>query len=88
LTLEDREFLGPLAGSRTGPAASVAADNHGQLNTSAAMIPIKLGKRQKEEPVMVNLIGRNVLQEEEVEEERDSQLLSRSKCTHNSLSLP
>lgn len=74
-----REFLGQLAGLPPAPSVGIVIPHFG-LVEGAAMVPIKMGvKKKKEEPMMVDLSSRNILGEDEVEEDKDSQLVSRSE---------
>lgn len=77
LSPELRDFLGQLAGSLR--PATVGPVNPGLLDRTG-LLPIKLGKKKKEETMMTET--RNIL-EEEVVEDKDSQLLSRSTYFRN-----
>lgn len=83
MSAELKYLLGPLAGPPPAPTIGSAPDHQaGLLDRSGAMQPIKIGgKKKKEEPVMIDLGVRNILADDEgtVEEEKDTQLVSRSE---------
>jgi hypothetical protein len=80
MTLALREMLGQLAGPPPPPTTGVQV----LPDLTGGIAPIKIGakKKKKEEPMMIELSARNVLEEEEVAEEKDTQLVSRSELIY------
>ena len=83
LSIELRGFLADLAGPVAPPPSLLhlaSAPPSGLLNMSAvAMQPIKIGGKVKEEEHLVSIPSKNILEDEENQEERDTVLLSRGE---------
>ena len=81
MSIELRGFLADLAGPVVPPPSllnAVPAVPSALLNMSAvAMQPIKIGAKAKNEDSLVSIPLRNVLEDEETQEEGDTVLLSR-----------
>ena len=86
ISLELRGFLGELAGSiasaPSAPPLTTSIASTGLINISTvAMQPIKLGSYSAGEEGVPLVHSKNVLEEDDTREEKDTVLLSRGECS-------